>query len=65
MRLTCVRAIFSLLALLIAIAGPALLLAFQVDDDHHHDDHIHDHDDDHYETYRPAPTHGNHITRSR
>ena len=29
-RLTCVRATFSLLALLVAIAGPALLLAFQV-----------------------------------
>ena len=30
MRLTCVRATFSFLALLVAIAGPALLLAFQV-----------------------------------
>lgn len=29
-RLTCVRATFSFLALLVAIAGPALLLAFQV-----------------------------------
>merc|ERR1712001_255312 len=29
-RLTCVRATFSLLALLVAIAGPALLLAFQI-----------------------------------
>ena len=30
MRLTCVRATLSFLALLVAIAGPALLLAFQV-----------------------------------
>ena len=37
-RVTCVRATFSLLALCIAIAGPALLLAFQVFDDHDDDD---------------------------
>ena len=50
-RVTCVRAIFSLLALLVAIAGPALLLAFQVvdgDDYHdHYDDGGVDDDDDH------------------
>ena len=61
MRVTCVRVIFSLLALLVAIAGPALLLAFQVVDGDDHDDHDDDggvDDDDYHDKPRTSRCHG-------